>query len=98
MIGTEGQSTAWVNLRGYLVKSPPELVRHAIAEESVAEATVEEISRSTRSHLKGNEGQINFQDLEVDIGGKPDSSIKPSQLAMRQHRWSSRKAVRLNRV
>ena len=38
VVGTEGRSTVWVNLHGYLVKAPPELVRHATTEESLAEA------------------------------------------------------------
>ena len=75
MVGTEGRCTVWANLHGYLVKAPPELVRRATTEESLAEAKVE-ILRSTRTRPKGNEGQINFKDIEVEMGDTRDKDPK----------------------
>ena len=36
MIAVEGTSSVWVNLKGYVLKCSPELVRHANSEEETA--------------------------------------------------------------
>ena len=52
-----------VNLNGYLVKAPPELVRPATYEEEMADEQVPGMLRKMKEHLEKEDGQVEFEDV-----------------------------------
>ena len=83
VIGTEGRSSVWINLRGHLLKCSPELVRHASGEErlafdNIAGTTLDESSDARlMERLKTDPTSVAHEviddtGLSDDVLGEPD--------------------------